>query len=445
MLKNAEEVETFIYSSYVNRYKNIPSGDDSFVRSPHHTRRLLDEMGARDRHQKNIMITGSKGKGSLSLLLSKILEAQGFRVGLFTSPHLRDFRERIRINGQAISEEDLVEIANRLEPHYEELENSLPRHKYIGPVGATVVLAMTYFSEKRTDFNVVECGRGARFDDVNQIKGFMAGINKIFQEHVGPLGYTLDDVAYHKAGIIKPSMKAIYSAEQSKYPDLILRYEARKFEIPIYQYNDSFVAYDVEVDSHGTLFNVRTERGDYRGLRLSLLGWHQAENAALAIAMAEGIIDGPLDTHKIKEAFKHIHWPGRLEIIEEDPLVILDGCISVPSMIAVDKIIGHIHTGNRITVLAIPKDKDYLGVLEIVKEYGGPVIMTNADNDYLKFSETQVEEARKLYPVEFRKTVPEAMDYAKSLADKHSLILCLGTQSFIKDMKIYYNQDTLNT
>lgn len=444
MLRTVQEVEQFIYSSYVKRYKEIPGGDDSGVRSPHLTRRMLDEMGGKDRFMNNIMITGSKGKGSLSLMLAKILEGQGCRVGLFTSPHLRDYRERIRVNGQAISEEALLEIANELEPRYRAIEGELPPHRYIGPVGATAVLAMSYFHQMHTDFNVVECGRGARYDDVNQIRGMMAGINKIFLEHAGPLGYTLDDVAHHKAGIIKSGMKGVYTAAQSKYPELVLRYEARKFEIPVYQYNNDFVAYDIQLGKDGTSFSVRTELGDYRDLRIPLLGQHQAENAALAVAMAEGAIGESLIPEKVREALRDLHWPGRMEILAEEPLVILDGCISVPSMKEVDRILSFLPRKKVVSVVAIPEDKDYLGVLELVKEYAGPVILTHADNDYLKFSEKQVEEAGKILPVEFYPRVAEAMDRARSLAGEEDLILCLGTQSFIKDMKIYYQQDTLN-
>lgn len=104
MFKNGREVEEFIYSSYVNRHKDIPKGDDSFSRNPHITRRILDELGSLDKKQKNIMITGSKGKGSLSVILAKILESHGLKVGLFTSPHLRNYREL------ELMEKELVKI-----------------------------------------------------------------------------------------------------------------------------------------------------------------------------------------------------------------------------------------------------------------------------------------------------------------------------------------------
>ncbi|MDD2370587.1 MAG: Mur ligase family protein [Firmicutes bacterium] len=444
MFKNIKEVEEFIYSSYVTRYNNIPSGSDAFVRNPNITREMLDYLGSVDRKQKNIMITGSKGKGSLSVMVAKILEGHGYKIGLFTSPHLRDYTERIRINGKAISENDLIAIADKIKPIYDEIENRLPKHKYIGPVGATAVMAMSYFYENNTDFNVIECGRGARFDDVNQIQGFVGGINKIFLEHVGPLGHSIDEVAHHKAGLIKKPLKAVFSAEQSKYADLVLRYESRKFNIPINIYNQEFSAYDIRLTNNGTEFSVNGKFGKYEDLCLSLLGRHQAENASLAIAISEYVLNKKLDKVILSEILQNIKWPGRMEILEKIPLVVLDGCISRESMTQAKEVIDFLEYKKMIAIVAIPEDKDYLGVIEILKSYKCDIIMTYADNDYLKFTEKQVIEARKIYPVEFINKVSNAIDYAKSQSNENTLILCLGTQSFIKDVKIYYKEDTLN-
>jgi dihydrofolate synthase/folylpolyglutamate synthase len=444
MFRNKKEVEEYIYSSYVNRYKHIPSGTDNFTRNPHLARKMLDELGAVDRLQKNIMITGSKGKGSLSVMIAKILENHGFNIGLFTSPHLRDYRERIRINGKAILEKDLLDLANQLEPIYNNIEKSLPKHRYIGPVGATAVMAMSHFYKNKTDFNVIECGRGARFDDVNQIQGFVGGINKIFLEHVGPLGHTIDEVAHHKAGLIKKPLEAVFTAEQSKYADLVLRYEARKFEIPYFAYNQNFSSYDIRLTNQGMEFSVKGKYGKYEGLCLSLLGRHQAENGALAIAISEYVLGKKLDINILRETLANIKWPGRMEILERNPLVILDGCISRESMTQVKEIIDFLEFKKMKAIVAIPEDKDYLGVIEMLNEYDCEIILTYADNDYLKFSKNQVVEAEKISSIKFIENVPDSIDYAKNHSDENTLILCLGTQSFIKDVKTYYQEDTLN-
>lgn len=141
---------------------------------------------------------------------------------------------------------------------------------------------------------------------------------------------------------------------------------------------------------------------------------------------------------------QNIRWPGRMEIIEKEPLAILDGCISVESFNEVKGVIDFLDFKKLITIIAIPMDKDYLGVLEEVSKYNGKVIMTYAKNDYLKFSSKQVIEAEKIYPVKFIEDVNEALDYGSRLQEKEDLLLVLGTQSFIKDVKIYLNEDTVN-
>lgn len=445
MFRNGDEVESFIYSSYVNKYKEIPKGSDKFARKPYLTRQLLDAMDSPDRQQKNIMITGSKGKGSLSIILAKILEKEGLKIGLFTSPHLQNYRERIRINGQAISEADLVTYGNRLKPYYDTVEKGLKSHEYIGPVGATGVMAMTYFLNEKTDFNIVECGRGARYDDINQIVGFMAGINKIFLEHKDALGHSIDEVAYHKAGILKHGMKRAYTAEQSKYADRALRYESRKKEVPLFHYGQDFKALNIRLGAFGTSFDVKTHYALYEGLELSLLGYHQGENAALAIAMAEGVLGRPLDSSILKETLKHIHWPGRMEIVNKKPLTFLDGCITVESLEEVKKVLTAFKGRRVVTILAIPEDKDYLGVLKGVDDFSETIIMTYAENDYLKFSENQVAEGKKIASILFKETVSEAYELGLSLLERdEDILLCLGTQSFIRDMKTLIGQDTLN-
>ena len=445
MLKTASEVESFIYSSYVNKCKMIPEGNDKFKRKPQLTRQLLDGLGSPDKSQKNIMITGSKGKGSLSILLAKILEKEGLKVGLFTSPHLQNYCERIRINGKAIEERMLVFYGNRLKLFYESIKKDLKSYEYIGPVGATSVMAMDYFLKEQTDINIIECGRGARYDDVNQIVGFMAGINKIFTEHRGDLGDTINEIAYHKAGILKKNIKRAYNAEQSKCVDRILRYESRKIGVPLFCYGIDFKAVNIRLESSGTCFDVHTLYGDYKNLELSMLGYHQGENASLAIAMAEGILGRQLKIAILKNTLKKIYWPGRMEIIEQTPLTIIDGCIVIESLEEVKKVLNVFSGRKIITVLAIPEDKDYLVVLKGVSEFSKDIIITYANNDYLRFSENQVVESNKVIPVLFREKISESIALGKSLLkSKEDILLFLGTQSFIGDIESLYGLDTLN-
>ena len=308
-----------------------------------------------------------------------------------------------------------------------------------------VLWQWTIFLREQTDINIVECGRGARYDDVNQIVGFMAGINKIFIEHRDALGHTIDEVAYHKAGILKKGIKKAYTAEQSKYADRALRYESRKVGVPLFHYGMDFKAVKIRLESSGTCFDVHTLYGDYMNLELSMLGYHQGENAGLAIAMAEGVLGRQLEIAILKNTLKKIHWPGRMEIIEQIPLTILDGCITVESLAEDNKVLDGFSERKIVTVLAIPEDKDYLGVLKGVSEFSKDIVITYAENDYLKFSKNQVVESNKVIPVLFREKISEAIALGKSLLkSKEDILLFLGTQSFIRDVESLYGLDTLN-
>lgn len=446
-MQTGKEVESFIYSSYVNKHKNIMTGDDCFARMPRLTRELLDYFGAPDNESKNILITGSKGKGSLSYLLAKILEGEGKTIGLFTSPHLQNYRERIRVNGKAISEEDLVKIGNKLEHKYREIEAELKTHQYIGPVGATAVLAMEYFRQRQTDYNVIECGRGARFDDVNQIRGFICGINQIFLEHKGALGHNLSEVAHHKSGVIKEGMRGAFSAAQSHFPDLELRFEAKKKAVPLMFYGSDFRSENIRKSPDGSIFNILTKRGTYENVQLTLLGRHQIENATLAVAMAEEVLERKLDLDALLKTLMNISLHGRLEVLDKEPLTILDGCISRTAMPYIKEVLKDLKSDYEkkvVTVIGIPEDKDYLGVLKEAREFSKEIILTFAKNDYLKFSKEQVKESLKSGPIEFCSNVPEALDLGKKHTNGEDVLLLLGTQSFIKDVEKYYGRDTLN-
>lgn len=154
------QVEDMIYSSYLRAINNITQTLDEEVRKPELTRVLLDAVGSPDRNQKYILVTGSKGKGSTSRFISSLLSHLGYKVGLFTSPHLVDFNERIRVNGQAIATEDFVRLGNVIRGGFHQIEEQLAADEYQGPVGVALAIAALYFKEKGTDINVIECGRG---------------------------------------------------------------------------------------------------------------------------------------------------------------------------------------------------------------------------------------------------------------------------------------------
>ena len=148
---------------------------------------------------------GSKGKGSTSVMIARLLQAAGHRTGLFTGPHLVDFCERIRLNGQKIPEQDLIRLVQVIKPHVEELSRTMPPDHYLGPVGTVLAVALLWFREQGTDVHVLECGRGALADDVNVIENRWSVLTPVMLEHPNNLGPTLLDIAANKSGEIGQS------------------------------------------------------------------------------------------------------------------------------------------------------------------------------------------------------------------------------------------------
>lgn len=446
IFQTRRQVENFIYSSYLRAIKNIDLRlPDSVTRSPELTKQLLNMVQNPDSKQRNVLVTGSKGKGSVSRMISKLLEYHGYRVGLFTSPHLVNFNERIRINGGAISDESLLRFAEIIKPHVDSIEKNLPDNKYIGPVGITSVIAMLYFYDNRTDFNVVECGKGARFDDVCMNESEISVINSIFLEHVPQLGRNLAEIAYNKAGIVKSTQRAVYSAKQSYEVGSIIEEAAKKLQIELKIYGYNYKSKNIRTSSEGTTFDLITDNNEYKEIRLSLLGRHQAENSALAVGVAESLI-GKLEQSKVKECLEKITWPGRMEIVNRKPITVLDGCINRNSASYVKEIIKEFKKERTVFVIGIPDEKDFEGVLHEFREYAYKIIMTTTKHQHQKFSKQQLTKAYFTLKEKYLyiDTVDTAIRKAYEILADDDLLVILGTQSLIRETKVFFGQDTTN-
>lgn len=445
MIRSVKDVETLVYSSWMRIWPDIPQGSDQQTRQPYLTRNLIDQLGIQDDMMENLLVTGSKGKGSLAVILAAVLRSQGIRAGLFTSPHLQEFRERIRVDGKACPPETLLRAACRLEAPFRRLEASLSGKRYIGPVGAASALALDVFEQMGTRWNVIELGRGARYDDVNQIRARCCLVNRVFVEHAGPLGRTLEDVAFHKAGVIHPGMEAAYSARQDPVVERVLTAEADALRVPLYIGGRDFSAQNVRPGIENTVFDY-WEGADlvYRDLSLGLLGRHQADNAALALFCLRQRLEN-MREQEMRAQLANLRWFGRLEILDKTPLTLLDGCISKDCMGAVLEIFRQAPGRPRVGVVGIPAEKDYQGVVAALQGEVDHLIVTRAANDYLKFAPEQVGKVRAIRPdALYEPEAPRAAQQARTLAGPEGAVLLVGTQSMIRDIKEYLGQSTLD-
>ena len=184
------------------------------IRNQQAARKLLNDIGSPDRGQAIVLVTGSKGKGSTASFISSLLQANGYKTGLFTSPHYFSFNERIQVNGEAISDADLIRLANQIAPFVNKCMNELTANEYLGPIGIALAIALLYFKEQNVDYIILEAGKGGKYDDTNVVHNQWAVITPILREHIDELGPTISQIIEHKLGIIKKDSTAFISKQQ---------------------------------------------------------------------------------------------------------------------------------------------------------------------------------------------------------------------------------------
>jgi dihydrofolate synthase/folylpolyglutamate synthase len=323
-------------------------------------------------------IAGTKGKGSTAAMTASILAAAGHRTGLYTSPHLVSFRERVRMNGRLISEADVVRLVEEVRPIIESMRDSdigLPSF-----FDAYTLIGLLHFAQQKVDVAVMETGLGGRLDATNVVQPMACGITRIGIDHTLELGDTIAEIAWEKAGIIKPGLSVV-SAPQA--PEVVEVLEAACLERG---------AQLLMVGAHGPrVIGTRTEGADrqvftieglerlYLDLACPLLGAYQAENAAVAIGLVElasrrGIEAGE---EAIRKGIASVRWPGRFQIVSRRPDIVLDGAHDEVSARALAKTIEAVFPGRRvILVLGVHRDKDARAIVRELCPLADMVIAT---------------------------------------------------------------------
>ncbi len=433
--------ETIQYlESFINyeKFTNYPYKESIKLER---VKEFLSEIGNPQEGLNYIHIAGSKGKGSTCAFIAYILREAGYKVGLYTSPHLSDFRERIRIlkpinkeeqflnadirksnadtrrlnlrpsvcNSREsalinsslidfegmISEEELTQAVERLKPAIEEYNKN---SKY-GPLSFFEVytaLAFVYFREKKVDFAVLETGLGGRLDATNVVSPLVCAITPISFDHTDKLGNTLTEIATEKAGIIKAQSSRykaqnliVISAPQAKEVEEIIRKRCAETDARLYEIGRDIFFEEVNPAPArrgwvtGQVFNLLGIFSEYPHLQIGLLGRHQIINAATAVGVVEalrfyGIL---INTDAIRQGLRTTIWPGRLEIICTQPLIILDSAHNAASSRALkDTIRNNFSVRKIVLVLGISQDKDIKGICNELKDIAEEIILTKADN-----------------------------------------------------------------
>jgi len=288
-------------------------------------RALLGELGNPHQRLVCIHIAGSNGKGSVAAMLESILRAQGYRTGLYTSPHLLRFNERIQINRQPVADDDLVALIAEVERAAARLPGL--GHRDVTFFEFTTALAFLYFARRGIDVAVIETGMGGRLDATNLIVPAVSIITSISLEHVAYLGDTLAKIAAEKAGIIKRGRPVVVGALPPEAIEVIQQ-KARADNAPVRMASDLINAQPRPPSLDGQKAVFSSAHMDYGTIRIGLSGIHQVGNASTAITACECLdreIGLPVSTEAIKKGLAGVAWPARLQMLESDPPVILDG------------------------------------------------------------------------------------------------------------------------
>jgi dihydrofolate synthase/folylpolyglutamate synthase len=373
-------------------------------------RRLVSSLGNPQTSFRTIHVGGTNGKGSTSAIIASILRSAGFTVGLFTSPHLVSFTERIQINGDEIHEADVIRLA-------EEVRESASRLNDLSPTFFEVVTAMAFlhFSRQRIDFAVMEVGMGGRLDATNIITPDVCVITQIAYDHMEFLGRTLRDISGEKAGIIKKGVPVV-TADQEKDAMDVIAMKAKDNHAGLYVYGNDFSSRLIGGDTRGIQFEYHDTEMRIDNLCLPLAGTHQMLNASLAIK-AVSLLSESISEGVIKEGVRSTRWPGRLEYIHDDPPVIIDGAHNPRAAAVLSQSLRDTFMkrhGKIILILGIMGDKDIAGILKPLLPLAWKVIMTRPSYARAALPETIGRIAESIGFSNFRtaQTLQEALETA---------------------------------
>ncbi len=426
-----KEAEDYVYQSYLKAEKFQKYLDkDAKKRNPQYSRTIIQSMEG----TPCVVITGSKGKGSVSCMISQIMQSVK-KVGMMTSPHITDFNERFQVNGKKISNEDFIKHIEKIKTLFDSVEKEITQSEYISPMGIQAALALSYFHEQNTDFNIFECGKGAKYDDVNNIVHQYAIINSIFLEHTRELGATLYEIAEDKANVITKDCRCVFVAKQNPELLAVIKKQAAEKKVSLRVYGEDFRADNIRYTQSGMVFDVIVGPHRYDDIAIPLLGEHQARNCALAMAFCEEVL-GSLLIGEVKKKLENMSWPGRMEVLCKKPFLMLDACINRESCQNVKNVLKEMNMHGITAIIGIPDDKDYVGVVESMHEVSEHIILTKSGNSHYIFTSLQKEVLEKKgIMVERTESIEKALQLANGY---HLPTVILGTTSLVSEVKALY-------
>jgi len=393
---------------------------------------MLKAFGNPQQNLQAVHIAGSNGKGSVAAFVAKIFQKAGYRVGLYTSPHLSDFSERIRINGKAIPFDEVNNLIRLIRTKQHAVEKKDITDGRLTSVTCmtffeiTTLLAFLYFHKKKVDVAVVEVGMGGRLDATNVLNPLVCVITNISKEHQQYLGKTLAEIAREKAGIIKQNGVLITAVTQ---PRILAKIRSQCREMGCIMYR---LGKDIGIsEKKDGVLDYKGLFTSYRRLKINVRGEHQSLNAALALGVTEVLQKRgyKVEEKVIKEGLFETKWPGRLEMVNQNPRVLLDGAHNLAAIKKLSQEIKKNFSYRKLfLVIGIMKDKTIKSMLKQIVPLGNHTIFTKPKIDRAAPPSLLLKTARSLCDTgEVIEDVKQAVRKAMSIASKDDLVCVTGS------------------
>ena len=398
--------------------------------------RLLATLGNPQRAFRSAHVAGTKGKGSTASMLAAMLRGCGLKVGLYTSPHLLDIRERIQVDGTKISEAAFARAIAAVARIA--VKARVPEPTYFEVLTAA---AFKHFAEEEVDIAVVETGLGGRLDATNVLTPDAVGITSISFDHVAQLGSTLEAIAKEKAGVIKKGVPVV-SAPQRPNVKEVLQEAAARVAAPL-RFSDEEVDFSYRFEfsrdagRHARIC-LTTPTSRFEHVHVPLLGEHQAVNCSVALRMLDILKTRgfPIDDQRAVAGLGQLRLPGRMQIICENPRVLIDGAHNAASIDALMRAIGqNITYDSMIVIFGCQKDKDIAGMIRRIQVGADKVIFTSTGSprtaDAAELANLYIESSGKMAQV--AQTLEEAMRIACTAISREDLICITGSFYLVAD------------